>query len=580
MADVIRSIRSSGGDYATAALWEAAIPSNTTDRWIGEIDEDFDAGVVTINVSNSNNQQHTLRGGSSNDFLNAAEWDVDTGIDLTQMRTDLDFAHIRSTGTAALVTVATNDIVLERLAVFSEGTSTTAAAYCVRVEAAGDDLTIRYCLLYRDVGPNNANGYIVGRFAGGDGTVLHDSVLWSSTGTSIRAGTNAAGSPASFDVGHCTFLSTGNWGIIGTNEMTLWNNVCLLTGQTDLINSTSGVGGDFNVTDGAASGNPGANSWINQTPADVIEDTSLASLDPRVKGLAAATYQGSDQSSLFGSVDIAGRTRSNFIAGAFETEPEIPPTDVEAQSIGSADVAGSLGGVGALAGAAVGSGEPSAQASAAGALAAAATGSAEGDTVAAATAPLIAGTTGGADVAATASGTAGLGSRSGGSADVTVALVGDGALIAAAEGSGVAEGLIVALAPVSARSEGVAETSALIGGNGGLASRSSGTALVSAAASGSGSLSVGEVAAGLASATLLGAASISSATTGSGDTAATASGVGSVAAASTGSGDSVALLGSRQRAALNWIVSARAATSVSSGATLSASSSAALDVQT
>lgn len=60
MASVTKVIKSSGGDYASLASWEAALSADPTSDQVASIEEAFDAGEVLINVSNANLRRLTI----------------------------------------------------------------------------------------------------------------------------------------------------------------------------------------------------------------------------------------------------------------------------------------------------------------------------------------------------------------------------------------------------------------------------------------------------------------------------------------------------------------------------------------
>ena len=72
MAEIIKSIKSSGGDYTTLAAWEASISANPTDDQTASIDEAFNAGTLTIDVANSNVVKFKITVAAAYRFYNAS----------------------------------------------------------------------------------------------------------------------------------------------------------------------------------------------------------------------------------------------------------------------------------------------------------------------------------------------------------------------------------------------------------------------------------------------------------------------------------------------------------------------------
>lgn len=295
MAIVYKTIGSGGGyDYGTVAAFEAAIPADTTDQWIGicQLDEVIQSSWLNFNVSNANNMDHT----------------VDA---LLAVRHSHDFSGARfsTSGVSRCLDIRTNNIHFKNIAFEQTGTTSVFLAY-----TGGVNYSFVNCFMKSNGGTfptayNSVN-------AGGDSTWESCDIVQSSASISNALREDGAGT---MTVTNCVLVNNGggvtagevlggdaSWGIINANNNKVFHTNAS-THRKCFDASGGTINGDNNVSNDTTA--PGADSTHSVTILDHVTDVTDGSedLSMNVSGFNQSDFHGGDQ--LAGQADVADTDR-------------------------------------------------------------------------------------------------------------------------------------------------------------------------------------------------------------------------------------------------------------------------------
>lgn len=232
-ATVLSVIASTGGDYATAALWEADIPTDPINVYMGICTLAESAGSPTINVSNSNNVRIILTA-DGNRFIDGAGWP--------------NCGSAEGQGTSlGTVSITTTNVLLEWFEITGS----------ITMSGSANDCMVRTCLVHDCVdGITNSagNNIVYGCF-----------VYNCSSDGIIRSG----GSPSFYNN---TVFGCAGIGI-SSSSGNVYNNICLSNGTDFFVTATA----DFNMSSDATA--PGTTTMLSRSPASVIANTTATTED-------------------------------------------------------------------------------------------------------------------------------------------------------------------------------------------------------------------------------------------------------------------------------------------------------------
>lgn len=293
MAEVVKSIQSSGGDYATLAAWEAAIPADQAlaDPWVAQFDEVMDGGIVTINVSNANSAPHKITAASGYRFNDGASWPAfNPG----------EGARIVNDNSGNNVLVETPAIIIEWVEIDGAGHPRNG----IRVNTGGSTCTARYLLMHD-------SQYCLRAFSGD--LLAHNCMVWPNRGTDSNGATVINSGPT-LTVYNCTFYAATTYGVVqSAGTLNAYNNISVGSGSADYSGT---IGGDYNLSSDTSA--PGTTNWQSVAASTILESVTASSEDLHLKSSVNGTYEGGDYSGTIGSLDIDGDTRSDWDIGADE----------------------------------------------------------------------------------------------------------------------------------------------------------------------------------------------------------------------------------------------------------------------
>jgi hypothetical protein len=305
---ITNSIGATGRDYATIALWEAAMTANMVaadEAWVGECYNDGEfsvAGtVVTIDGHTTDaTRTITLKCATGQSFRdngsvqsNALRYNQSNGVGIK---------CTSSYGQA--ITVSDANVYLHGLQVSCTAANSNA------IGTGSEHATIDYCLLTSN--PNSGGGIVKGA-----GSILRNSVLYkigSATGHAIDYSI-----PTGDLTVNCTFVEpsdlSGATAAVKTTTTKIILKNCAIFGFALSETGTGGIhaSSSYNSTDLASL--PGSNNLTSQTFADQFEATPVATLDLRVKAGAGLIDAGVTDAT-HAATDIAGTARPE--GGAYD----------------------------------------------------------------------------------------------------------------------------------------------------------------------------------------------------------------------------------------------------------------------
>ncbi len=306
---VVNKTIGAAGDYTTAAGWEAAIPADQAqgDPWHGEVIDAANMGAMTVNVSNANAAPHRIWGDASVRFTTSTDWTTAGGAkDLDAMAAGLDFACLCGAfGGSTAIDCSTSDFVVQYLWVSNTSASSGRSVYA---RSGGIRMNVGYCIVSR---PSATSDSPI-RVADDDFTI-HNSIIFEAVqgdGILVEGGND------NLVIVHVTRIEATEYNSTNTATHTIDNSIAVEPSAPNHIDHLDNWTGDWNVSDGPSSKNEGANSWSSQTPTDVLVSPTGSARDPTP---VDTTYVGADLSGT-SPTDIEGTTRTQFLAGAIDTE--------------------------------------------------------------------------------------------------------------------------------------------------------------------------------------------------------------------------------------------------------------------
>lgn len=241
MAVLTKVIKADGtGDYTSPVNWEAAITSNATDQWIGDIQDTTSyTGNLTFNVSDTNVMDHILQ-------ANAA------------------YSHGGAFATGGRMTTSSGHAITAqtRMTIRNMAITTTAGSGGI---IATKHVTITGCMFRIHAGGYGV--YLNGPPAGGTTTLSNNCVAAASNYGYYADGGNAY----TFNTYGNSMRSGGGYTmtVAASGVNVTWNcydNIALNAIAQAIFAQAGTINADYNaVTSGASSANKGAHGWTVTT---------------------------------------------------------------------------------------------------------------------------------------------------------------------------------------------------------------------------------------------------------------------------------------------------------------------------
>lgn len=309
MADVNKSIKTSGGDYTSASLFEAALPAAGSDRWIGTYEEAFtDTTAVTF----------TGIGGSVSVVLTVAEAFKCKGA------VSGSHAALSVTGAGASRTISNQHplLTVTHLRIVRDGAG--GGSYAIVDGATSGTPIYESCTIIRRNGGATGGEAIVTNAAGG--AIFRNCFIVASgcNAAGVSVCNFAAGTPAIMN--NTFFLADGTVASSvlssGTAVTDARNNLCLEAAGATSAACYSGAGARWSgdSTKNAASDTtgttPSGDGYNSKAVTSILTQTvGSENLHFVSSAEMIACGSGSNLSSLF-STDIDGEVRSGWYTGA------------------------------------------------------------------------------------------------------------------------------------------------------------------------------------------------------------------------------------------------------------------------
>lgn len=294
MPDVIKTIKpGGGGDYTTLASWEAAISADPTDNQIAECYDGDCGGTLTMDVSNANGIDFTIRSATGESFRDLGSWPT--------VATSIDAGAAQIGSNSGTLVIATTKVFITDIIIFLAST-----AHHIQVSG---ELTINRCVVW------NTRSQACDAGAADPGTInvyntlwcfYNDIAVWCRIAGSVVNTINSTFLVASGET--CDLVLTRSDG-----TFTATNTICLCSTGTKFSGSFDAAS-NYNMSNDNSA--PGATNWRSVTIADIIVSQTAATLDAHMKASAFGSYIGSNQSATIGTKDVDDQTRTQYDIGA------------------------------------------------------------------------------------------------------------------------------------------------------------------------------------------------------------------------------------------------------------------------
>lgn len=285
MAEVIKIIKASGGDFTTLNGWKAALSADPTDDQTASIEGVLDVtnAALALDTSNANGKTFKITVADGFRFYQGASWP--------------DFRAARTQGANSSgdqIQPRTSNIIIEWL--YIQGSNGAVSG-----NSSGTNLIVRNCCIW---GQNSSSAITINASA----LFSNCFILASGTATSTCF-TNVLGTVT---INNCTMICQGSvgTGINRTGGTLTANNTIITT----VVCYAGTVGGDHNMsTDTTA---PGTTNWRSVTISTILASVSAGTEDFHMKSTAQGTYVGADLSGTIGTQDIDNQKRNIWDIGA------------------------------------------------------------------------------------------------------------------------------------------------------------------------------------------------------------------------------------------------------------------------
>jgi len=318
--EVIRSIKASGGDYATIALWTAAIPANLVtadEQWTGELYNETYAETVSISghtvdatrfikLSVASGQRHNGKQGTGA-VINPSAGSTGTGISISDQYTVIEWLELTDWGSSGWMS---SGIVIN-----------------------ADNCTIRFNIVHDEVADNSGSGISYG---GGSNCKIYRNIVYETGTPTMRNGIHD---------GNGWF--SGN--IVNNNTVHNFSENCIHKDVADVNttyqnNCATNPGSGFScfaIGSGAstASNNlssdataPGTSAQINKSASNQFISIS-GTYDLRLKAGADCIDNGANLGSPYDTGIQGNAVTGTWDIGADELIPEGQPINLKHQCI-------------------------------------------------------------------------------------------------------------------------------------------------------------------------------------------------------------------------------------------------------